>query len=172
MSVTHTGDCLLLWATNWGMVVFTPEEIPWEFHTARKPANISIPLLCSKAGKDSGSEQKQYKITSAIRRTLGVGYDDVTASFISQWCVFPCAGGSQFALCLRDSYLFPVCRPSARTSKKSLLSAPWNMCPTVALMAKPTATDVLSATPTCKYRSETFPFMISSRACCECRALS
>lgn len=136
-------------------------------------SNCQNPSHCSVTKhKRRGSEQRQCKITSAIGRALGVGYDDVPASFISQWGVTPCAGGSQLALGQRGSHLFSVCRPFARTSKKSLLYAPWNTCPTVPRMAKPTATDAPSATPTCTSRAETFPCMVNSCPCCGCRALS
>lgn len=179
MGIKSEVQCLL---HSWGTVFCSGLQIRrwWCAHLRRPLGNFtllikqstSIPLFCNKTGRDA-AVRKQYKITSAIRRTLGAGYDDVTASFIFQWGVIPNAGGCHSLLSGRGTqYLSSVCRPFARTTKKSPLSAPWNTCPTVALMAKPTPTDVLSATPTCTYRSETFPFMINSCTCCECRAVS
>lgn len=72
-------------------------------------SNCQNPSHCSVTKhKRRGSEQRQCKITSAIGRALGVGYDDVPASFISQWGVTPCAGGSQLALTERFTSIFCV----------------------------------------------------------------
>lgn len=128
----------------------------------------SIPLLCN-CRKRCGSEQKLYEITSATRRSWS-GYYSVTDRFISQWGVIPYAEGTRVALRQRDSCLSSTCRSIAKASKKSLLSAPWSIFPTVALMAEHTATDVLSAMPTCMYKSKILPFMINSCTYYKCRA--
>lgn len=115
----------------------------------------SIPLFCNSAGKNVAVSRNSTRSHLPPGGSFWVSYYGVTDSLISQWGVILCAGGLQFALRQRDLRLSFVCRSIARTSKKSLLSAPWNICPTAALMAKHMATDAFSAMPTCTYKSKT-----------------
>lgn len=130
----------------------------------------SIPLLCNSAGKNVAVSRNSTRSHLPPGGSFWVSYYGVTDSLISQWGVILYAGGLQFALRQRDLRLSFVCRSIARTSKKSLLSAPWNICPTAAPMAKHMATDVFSAMPTCTYKSKTLSFMINSCTYYKCRA--
>lgn len=134
----------------------------------KEPA--SIPLLCNGAGEDLAVSRNSTRSHLPPGGNLELVIMVMLRQFHFSAGCHSLGWGGHGLRSGRDSCLSSVCRSIARASKKSLLSAPWNTCPTAALTAKHTATDVFSAMPTCTYESKTLPFMINSYTYYERRA--